>query len=89
MMPILDYFYKPHLLLESHNLTQYIICNILLIGPNVILNVVLIIFYDTARADWGRKKYLMTLLTSCIQADEGLKNRNPEMIYTPLFNFLD
>ena len=31
----------------------------------------------------------MELLTSCIQADEGLKYKHPEMLLTPLFNFMD
>ena len=46
-------------------------------------------FFDNARVDWKRRSYLMKILGSTIQAQDSQKFKHPEMVISPLFNFLD
>ena len=89
IIPILDFFYNRSLVVDSNNLPFYIICHVLLLFPNAWLQMAVFAFFDNARVDWQRRYYLMELLTSTIQADNGSKFKTPELIIAPLFNFLD
>ena len=87
--PILDFFYDRNLILESNNLWVYIGVQIALMFINGSLQLAVFAFFDNARVDWKRRSYLMQILSSTIQACDSLKFKAPEMIITPLFNFLD
>ena len=86
---LLDLAFNPDLILKSNNNVLYIVCQLLSVLANGAILTSIVFFLDSARIEWKRTRYLMEVMTSAIQADDGLKFNHPELILTPLFNFMD